>query len=239
MGALRVDILTLFPRMFGGVLHESILKRARESGKVDIYLHDFRNFSYDKHRKVDEPPYGGGPGMVLRPEPIVRAVEAIPGHERARRVLLTPDGERLTQARAAELAGSGQLILISGHYEGFDERVRSILAPEEISIGDYILTGGEIPAMVVLDAVARLVPGVLGGASSAEHESFVHGGLEHPQYTRPASWRGHEVPEVLRSGDHKRIAEWRAARAAERTRARRPDLLSEEEGADDADHRGD
>ncbi len=236
MGALRVDILTLFPRMFEGVLDESILKRAQEKGKVDYQVHDIRDYTHDKHRSVDEPPYGGGPGMVIRAEPVVRAVEAIPGYQQARRILLTPAGERLDQARVETLARSQHLILICGHYEGIDERVRWILEPEEISVGDYVLTGGELAAMILVDATTRLLPGVLGSDDSTACESFSDGRLEYPQFTRPASYRGHDVPEVLLSGHHQKIAEWRDKQSAERTRARRPDLLT---GESDADHQRD
>ncbi len=236
MGALRVDILTLFPRMFEGVFNESILRRAKEKGKVDYHVHDIRDHTRDKHRSVDEPPYGGGPGMVLRPEPVVRAVEAIPGYQQARRILLTPVGQRFDQARAKTLARIEHLILICGHYEGIDERVRWILEPEEVSVGDFILTGGELAAMVVVDAVTRLLPGVLGCEDSTMCESFSEGRLEYPQFTRPASYRGHDVPDVLLSGHHQKIADWRDKMSAERTWTRRPDLL---EGTHDADHQRD
>ncbi len=227
MGGLRVDVLTLFPRMFAAALDESIVGRARAAGLLEVRLHDFRSYTYDKHHTVDQPPYGAGRGMVLTPEPIVRAVEAIPGHQNAHAIVFTPAGRRLDQARVFELARERHLILICGHYEGTDERVRSIIGPEELSIGDYVLTGGELPAMVLVDAVARLQPGALGGEGSAQDESFTNRLLEHPQYTRPATYRGHTVPEVLLSGHHQRIAEWRAEESHRRTRARRPDLLDE------------
>lgn len=230
MPGLRVDILTLFPAMFEGVIGSSIVGRARARGLVDIRFHDFRGHADDRHRSVDGTPYGGGPGMVLRPEPLIRAVEAVPGYQNARLVLLSPIGERFSQPRAADLARSGHLILICGHYEGFDERVRLILQPEEISIGDYVLTGGELAAMVIVDATTRLQPGALGDDHSAVDESFAETAgagplLEYPHYTRPHTYRGFAVPEVLRSGHHQRIADWRADQAHRRTRARRPDLL--------------
>lgn len=223
---MRIDVVTLFPRTVACVLGESILARALARGCFEVHLHDIRDQSEDKHRTVDDTPYGGGPGMVLRVEPVVRAVEAIPGNTTAHRVLLTPQGRRLDQRHVAELARQQQLILICGHYEGFDERIRLILRPEELSIGDYILTGGELAAMVIIDAMARLLPGVLGDPASAEHESFSEGCLEHPHYTRPISYRGHEVPDVLRSGHHARIAAWRREQALARTREQRPDLLA-------------
>lgn len=225
---MRVDVLTLFPPMFDGVLGCSIVKRAREKGAIDVHLHDFREFTEDRHRSVDDTPYGGGPGMVLRPEPIIRAVEAIPGHQQARVVLLSPQGRRLDQRRVTALAEDTHLILICGHYEGFDERIRLILQPEELSVGDYVLTGGELPAMIVIDAIARLQPGVLGDAASVVDESFSEDRLEYPHYTRPASYRGHDVPEVLRSGHHARIEAWRREQSEQRTRERRPDLIEPE-----------
>jgi tRNA (guanine37-N1)-methyltransferase len=224
---MRIDIVTLFPEMFSGVISQSILKIAREKRLVDIQVHNLRDYSTDKHRKVDAPPYGGGPGMVLQVEPVVRAVEDLRsrGRKRSSLVLLTPSGAKFTQATAQEWSKKKGLILLCGHYEGFDERIREILKPVEASIGDYVLTGGEIPAMVVMDAVARLVPGVLGSPESLKDESFSSGGLEYPHYTRPAEFRGRKVPEVLRGGDHQEIARWRRTQAARRTRRRRPDLL--------------
>jgi tRNA (guanine37-N1)-methyltransferase len=222
-----VDVITLFPEMFGGVVGSSILKIAREKGLVEIGLVNLRDFSTDKHRKVDAPPYGGGPGMVIQVEPTVRAVEHLrgrPGRGRSRLILLTPAGKKFDQATAWELSKEEGMILLCGHYEGFDERVRTLLRPDAISIGDFVLTGGEIPAMAVLDAVARLVPGVLGSPDSLREESFTSGGLEYPHYTRPAEFRGARVPEVLASGDHAKVAAWRREQALARTRERRPDL---------------
>jgi tRNA (guanine37-N1)-methyltransferase len=225
---MLIDVITLFPRMFEGVCSESILKLGQQSGKLRICIHDLRRYSADaRHHKVDAPPYGGGAGMVIQAEPVLRAVEALRADGRARSelVLLTPAGAPFSQVVARELAERSGLILLCGHYEGFDERVVELLAPREISIGDYVLTGGEIPAMVVLDAVARLVPGVLGSEDSAADESFAAGRLEYPHYTRPAVVRGREVPPVLRSGDHAGIARWRDEQAEARTRTRRPDLV--------------
>lgn len=224
---MRVDILTLFPEMFGGVLGASILKIAREKGLLDARLVNFRDHTLDRHKKVDDRPYGGGPGMVLAAQPIVDAVEALkksaPGAA-PHVVLMTPQGRPFTQGIAAELAEKPWLAIVCGHYEGFDERIREVLKPDEISIGDYVLTGGEIPAMAVLDAVTRLLPGVLGDPTSAATESFSHGLLEAPQYTRPETFRGLKVPDVLLSGNHAEIEKWRRAEAEKRTRARRPDL---------------
>lgn len=224
---MRIDVVTLFPEMFSGVISQSILKIGRDKELVDIQITHLRDFSTDKHRKVDSPPYGGGPGMVIQVEPVVRAVEHLRknGRKQSTLVLLTPSGRRFTQEVAWELSKKKGLILLCGHYEGFDERVRQMLKPEEISVGDYVLTGGEIPAMAVTDAVVRLMPGVLGSADSLKEESFSSGMLEYPQYTRPADYRGREVPGVLRSGNHQEIARWRKAQAEQRTRKRRPDLL--------------
>jgi len=225
---MKFDILTLFPGMFRGPLEESILKRAQEKKLVQIAVHDLRRWARDKHRTTDDRPFGGGPGMLMKPEPIFEAVEELkreaPG---ARVVLLTPQGRPFNQPTAQELARQKHLILICGHYEGVDERVRTALVDDEISIGDYVLTNGALAAIVVVDAVARLVPGVLGHADSAQDESFTSGGLEYPQYTRPAEFRGMKVPDVLVSGDHAAIARWRAEQSRRRTRERRPDLLKE------------
>ncbi len=221
-----IDVVTLFPRMFEGVLGESILKRAQEEGKVRINLIHLRDFSRERHKKVDAPPYGGGPGMVIMAEPVLEAVEHLRrnGREESLVVLLTHGGVRYTQTLARELSRKKGLILLCGHYEGFDERVSQGLAPLELSVGDYVLTGGEIPAMVVLDSVVRLIPGVLGAPESLAEESFAAGLLEYPQYTRPPEVRGMRVPDVLLSGDHEAIARWRRRAAEERTKARRPDL---------------
>ena len=221
-----IDVVTLFPSMFSGVVGESILKRAQEQGQVTINLVNLRDFSKDKHRKVDAPPYGGGPGMVIMAEPVFDAVDHLRknGREDAFLVLLTPGGVRFDQTLAQELSKQKGLILLCGHYEGFDERVSQGLSPLEVSIGDYVLTGGEIPAMVLLDSVSRLVPGVLGSKESLLQESFASGALEYPQFTRPQEVRGLKVPEVLVSGDHGKIAEWREEQSKERTEQRRPDL---------------
>jgi len=221
---VEIDVLTLFPEMFTGVLGASILKIAQEKGLVKFRLVDIRDFSTDKHHSVDDRPFGGGPGMVLRPEPVFAAVE----HTESRsigtpvtRVLLTPQGERLTQTLARELATLPRLLLISGHYEGYDERIRTGLNPREVSIGDYVLTGGELPAMVLIDTVVRLIPGVLGKEDSLDEESFSNGLLEYPQYTRPREFRGMKVPEVLLSGNHEEIRRWRLEQSEKRTRRRR------------------
>jgi tRNA (guanine37-N1)-methyltransferase len=226
---MRVDVVTIFPGMFECVLSASMLKIAREKGALDVRLTDLRDFTTDRHRSVDDRPFGGGPGMVLKVGPVVRAVRALESEGPPPvRVLMTPQGEPLRQETARELAREERLLLIAGHYEGYDERIRTILNPREISIGDYVLTGGELPSMIVIDAVARLLPGVLGAEDSCEWESFsaaAGGLLEYPQYTRPAEFEGELVPEVLRSGDHARVAEWRRSQAERRTRERRPGLL--------------
>ena len=220
----RIDVVTLFPGMLGGILGESMLRMARERGVVDVRAVDLRDYTEGRHRVADDYPFGGGGGMVLKPEPLFAAVEALRGPE-SHVVLLCPQGPTFTQATAARLARAVHLILLCGHYEGVDERVRAHAVDEEVSIGDYVLTGGELPAMVVVDAVVRLLPGVLGDPHGAARESFVAGRLDYPQYTRPAEFRGHSVPEVLLSGDHGRIASWRRREALRRTLARRPDLL--------------
>jgi tRNA (guanine37-N1)-methyltransferase len=221
---MKVDVLTLFPAMFVGPLDESIIKRAREAGLLDLKIHNLREYAHDRHRTVDDRPFGGGPGMLLKPEPIFEAVESL-AREATRVILLSPSGRTFNQAIASELAQFDDLLLISGHYEGFDERVRQELADDELSIGDYVLTNGALPVMVVIDAVVRLLPGVLGDDESADEESFSHGLLEYPQYTRPAEFRGMKVPEVLLSGNHAEIARWRGEQAKLRTTERRPDLL--------------
>jgi len=224
---MRFDILSIFPEMFESFFGCSLLKKARDKGLIRIETHDIRDGASDRHRMTDDYPYGGGAGMVMKVEPIARVLEAIgavPGE--CLRVLLTPQGETFNQAMAAELARSGRIALICGHYEGDDERVRQHLVDREISIGDYILTGGEAAAMVIVDAVARLIPGVLGNDESARHESFAMGILESPQYTRPEDFRGWKVPEVLLSGHHRQIEEWRRREALKRTLRRRPDLLA-------------
>jgi tRNA (guanine37-N1)-methyltransferase len=223
---MRIDVVTLFPRMFEGVVGESILKIAQDKGLATVNLVDLRAFTTNKHKKVDAPPFGGGPGMVLMADPVFRAVEHLraAGAEKSALVLLSPSGRTLNQAVARDLAKEPGLILLCGHYEGFDERVIEGLKPLEISIGDYVLTGGEIPAMAVLDAVVRLLPGVLGSAESLDDESFSAGSLEYPHYTRPREYRGMKVPEVLLSGDHEEIKKWRRKMSDERTKRRRPDL---------------
>ena len=223
---MRIDILTIFPNMFEPVLNESIVKRARLKNKVKFYIHDLRDYTSDKHRKVDDRPFGGGSGMVMRVEPIFNCLEAIKRKgKKPRIIILTPQGKRLNQDRAKKLSKFAHLILICGHYEGVDERVRSNLADEEVSIGDYVLTGGELPAMVLIDAIIRLIPGVLGDKNSLNFESFEGNLLEYPHYTRPASFRKMDVPGILVSGDHNKIEAWRRMQALKRTKARRPDLL--------------
>ncbi len=210
--------------MFAGPLDESIIRRAREAGLLDLSIHQLRDYAHDRHRTVDDRPFGGGPGMLLKPEPIFEAVESL-ASANARVVLLSPSGRTFTQAIAQEFAQLEHLVLVSGHYEGFDERVREHLAHDELSIGDYVLTNGALPVMVIIDAVTRLLPGALGDESSAQEESFSHGLLEYPQFTRPAEFRGMKVPDVLLSGNHAAIAKWRAEQARLRTSERRPDLL--------------
>jgi tRNA (guanine37-N1)-methyltransferase len=221
---VKIDVLTLFPAMFAGPLDESIIKRARDTGLLDLKIHQLRDYTHDRHKTVDDRPFGGGPGMLLKPEPIFEAVEAI-ARETTKVILLSPSGRPFSQAIARELSQEADLLLVTGHYEGFDERIREDLADDELSIGDYVLTNGALPAMVVIDAVARLLPGVLGDDESSKEESFSAGGLEYPQYTRPAEFRGMKVPEVLLSGHHAEIAKWRAEQARLRTKERRPDLL--------------
>jgi tRNA (guanine37-N1)-methyltransferase len=221
---MKIAVLTLFPGMFAGPLDESIVKRAREAGLLELTLHNLRDYAHDRHRTVDDRPFGGGPGMLLKPEPLFEAVEKL-ARETTRVILLSPSGRTFNQAIARELAQLDDLLLISGHYEGFDERVREQLADDELSIGDYVLTNGALPAMVIVDAVTRLLPGALGDDTSSHEESFSHGLLEYPQYTRPADFRGMKVPEVLLSGNHAQIAKWRAEQAQTRTKERRPDLL--------------
>jgi tRNA (guanine37-N1)-methyltransferase len=210
--------------MFAGPLDESIIKRARESGLLDVRIHNLRDYAHDRHKTVDDRPFGGGPGMLLKPEPIFEAVEAL-RREKTRVILLCPSGRPFNQAVARELALLDDLLLVTGHYEGFDERIREQLADDELSIGDYVLTNGALPAMVIVDAVTRLLPGVLGDDESSKDESFSRGLLEYPQYTRPAEFRDMKVPDVLLSGNHAEIARWRSEHARLRTQERRPDLL--------------
>jgi tRNA (guanine37-N1)-methyltransferase len=231
---MRIDVLTLFPEMFAGVFDTSIIKRAREKGLVEIELTNIRDFTTDRHRSVDDSPYGGGPGMVMMCPPVFAAVEALAGQGEPvdEVILLTPQGQPFRQETARELAGKRRLLLVAGHYEGFDERIREHLATREISIGDYVLSGGEIPAMVVVDAIVRLLPGALGDDQSHVEESFSAGLLEYPQYTRPAEFRGWKVPEELVSGNHGLIRQWRQEQARKRTAERRPDLNNSGPAAD-------
>lgn len=225
---MRIDILTIFPAMFRGPLDESIVKRAVEKGLVEIHIHDIRDHSTDRHRTVDDYPYGGGPGMVMKPEPLFAAVEHVQGQASGQGpiILLTPQGRLFNQEVAGELARQERLILVCGHYEGVDERVHEHLATDRISIGDYVLSGGELAAMVVVDAVVRQIPGALGSPLATADDSFAQGLLEYPQYTRPAEFRGLQVPEVLLSGDHGEIARWRRRQSLLRTARRRPNLLA-------------
>ncbi len=252
---MRIDILTLFPKMFEAILSESILKRAQEAKLIKINFYNLRNFSHDKHKKVDDRPFGGGPGMVLRPEPIFEALESIteeskipacPSVRRGcscssgrraasgkaqksiRTILLSPHGKKFDQKLAKKFSKFQHLILICGHYEGVDERVRKNIVTDEVSVGDYVLTGGELPAMILIDAIVRLIPGVLGNEASANNDSFNEGLLEYPQYTRPAIYRGMKVPDVLLSGNHRRIEAWRLKQALNTTLMQRPDLLKKE-----------
>lgn len=227
---MRIDVLTVFPEVFEPIVGSGMLGIARDKGALEFLTHDLRHWALPGiHRQIDDAPYGGGSGMVLRPEPVFEGVESVTAMDRRSPmvILMTPQGERFTQARAEHLATRERLLLVCGRYEGFDERIRS-LADLELSIGDYVLTGGEIAAMVVADAVTRLLPGVLGGETSVEDESFTTGLLEYPHYTRPAEYRGMVVPEVLRSGDHAKIADWRREQSLIRTAERRPDLLEDE-----------
>jgi len=219
---MKVDVLTLFPAMFVGPLDESIINRARESGRLELAIHNLRDWTHDRHRTVDDEPYGGGPGMVLKPEPIFEAIEALT-NDTTQVVMLTPQGESFGQAKARALSAHEHLLLLCGSYEGFDERIRTRVH-HEISIGDYVLTNGALPAMVVIDTVTRLLPGVLGDDASSAEESFSEGMLEYPQYTRPAEFRGMKVPEVLLSGNHAEIEKWRREQAMQRTAERRPEL---------------
>jgi len=212
--------------MFIGPLDESIIKRARDNGILDLQIHNLRDWTYDRHKTVDARPFGGGPGMVLKPEPLFEAVEALKG-PKTKVILMSPSGRQLTQGVGRELAQHEHLLLIAGSYEGFDERVRQHLADEDLSIGDYVLTNGALPVMVLIDVVTRLLPGVLGDDESAKEESFSQGLLEYPHYTRPADFRGMKVPEILLSGHHAEIAKWRHEQALERTREKRPDLLEQ------------
>ncbi len=225
---MRVDILTLFPEVFESPLSSSIIKRARDNGLIEIALTDIRDFSTDNYRKVDDKPYGGGPGMVMMPGPVFDCFEHVQklSPEKGRVFLLTPQGQKFDQAKARQLSAEKRLIFIDGKYEGFDERIRTGLGAEQISIGDYVLSGGEFAAMVIIDAVVRLLEGALGDEDSAKDDSFSEGLLEYPQYTRPEIYRGMKVPDILLSGDHAKIAEWRRQQSLERTKKWRPDLLN-------------
>lgn len=227
-GRLRIDVVTLFPRMFAGPLDESIIGRARDRGLLDIRVHDLRDYTHDRHRTADDRPFGGGPGMVMRAEPLFEAVEDL-AEEGTRVILMTPQGRTLCQAVAGELSAARHLVIVCGHYEGVDDRVREGLVDDEISIGDYVLTSGVLPALVLIDAVGRLVPGVVGHPEATAQESFASGRLEYPQYTRPAVFRGMAVPDILLSGDHGEISRWREDEALRRTRLRRPDLLGDKD----------
>lgn len=245
---MRFDILTLFPEMFSGVLGASILGRAAQAGLVEYHLHDIRDWAGNKHAKVDDRPFGGGPGMVLMCQPLYDAVMAVEGKDErpAMRILLSPQGELLDQSRVEELAKQHRLLLIAGHYEGVDERVIDELQPLEISVGNYVLSGGEIPAMILIDAIVRLIPGALGDEQSAAQDSFavrdrkigsVDNGqrlLDCPHYTRPRTWRGREVPQVLLSGDHQAVEKWRSDEMIERTQKRRPDILTRKQSPSDS-----
>jgi tRNA (guanine37-N1)-methyltransferase len=230
---VRIDVFTIFPDMVGGFASQSLLGRASTKGLLDIRVHDLRDHTTDVHRTVDDTPFGGGAGMVLRPEPIYASVEAVDPPRPL--FLLGPGGRRLDQAMARELAAGGGFSMLCGRYEGVDDRVRTDLCDGELSVGDYVLGGGEVAAMVVLEAVGRLVPGVMGNAESAGDESFSDGLLEYPQYTKPAEFRGMSVPEVLRSGDHGRVDRWRRSRALRRTMEARPDLLEARGGLTEAE----
>ncbi|AQQ53746.1 tRNA (guanosine(37)-N1)-methyltransferase TrmD [Planococcus lenghuensis] len=223
---MNIQVLSLFPGMFEGVFQQSIMKKAQDKGAVTLGVTDFREFA-DNKRQVDDYPYGGGAGMVLKPEPVFRAAEAVTENRKPRIILMCPQGERFTQQKAEELAQEEELVFICGHYEGYDERIREHLVTDEISIGDFVLTGGELAAMTVIDSVVRLLPGVLGNAESPVSDSFSTGFLEHPHYTRPAEFRGLTVPEVLTGGNHAKIDAWREEQALKRTLERRPDLLEQ------------
>ncbi|MBP1930764.1 tRNA (guanosine(37)-N1)-methyltransferase TrmD [Ammoniphilus resinae] len=229
---MKIDVLTLFPEMFPGVLESSIIGKSQEKGLVSFRVVNFRDYAVNKHGQVDDYPYGGGAGMILRPEPLFEAVESLldgsnPEEQKPRIILLCPQGERYSQKKAEELAKQEHLILLCGHYEGYDERIRQHLVTDEISIGDFVLTGGELPAMTLIDSVVRLLPGALGNETSAMTDSFSTGLLEHPHYTRPAEYRGWKVPDVLLSGHHGKIEEWRKMESLRRTLTRRPELLNQ------------
>ncbi|KAF0134529.1 MAG: tRNA (guanine-N1)-methyltransferase [Candidatus Saganbacteria bacterium] len=223
---MRVDVLTLFPKMFEGSFSESLMSRAQEKGLFTLHLTNIRDFTQDKHQTADDSPYGGGSGMVMKPEPIFEAVNSLNPNKKARVILMCPSGEPLTQQKVIEFSKEEHLIIICGHYEGFDERVRENLATDEISIGDYVLTGGELPAMVLIDSVVRQIPGVVKEEESLTNESYYNGLLDYPSYTRPEEFSGLSLPDVLKSGHHKEIAQWRKKEALTRTFFRRPDLIA-------------
>ena len=226
---MRIDVLTLFPEMFESPLGHSILKRAQDAGVVDIVLTNIRDFATDKHKKVDDKPYGGGPGMVMMPQPLFDCFEYVQklSDLKTRTILLTPQGQKFNQQKAVELSSEKRIVLIAGRYEGFDERIRIGLNAEQISIGDYVLSGGELPAMVVIDSVVRLLQGALGDEDSPKDDSFSNGLLEYPHYTRPELFRDMKVPDILLSGDHAKIENWRKLQALERTKKQRPDLIKQ------------
>jgi len=226
---MRIDVITIFPELFDPFCDTSLIGQARSEGRIALEVHDLRDWTRDRHRTVDDTPFGGGPGMVMKPEPLVEAIEALAGvkgeRSRTRAVLMSPQGARFDQRGAARLADFDHLVLVCGRYEGVDQRAIELAIDEELSVGDYVLAGGEVASLVVIEATTRLVPGVLGNPESAQRESFEQDLLEGPQYTRPAVYRGLEVPAVLRSGHHEEIARWRAEQARVRTRERRPDLI--------------
>ena len=228
---MRINIATLFPEMMETILSESIVGRARKKGAIEIHCHQIRDYTKDKHRRVDDIPYGGGMGMIMAPQPIFDCYKAISENigEKPHLIYLTPQGKTLTQQRVKELSKLDNLVLLCGHYEGIDERVIEELEPEEISVGDYVLTGGELPALIVADSVARMLPGVLSDDECFEEESHFNSLLEYPQYTHPSSWNGREVPDVLLSGHHAKVDEWRRHKSLERTYRRRPDMLENAE----------
>jgi len=234
---MLIDILTIFPRMFSGPLDESLIQKAKEKSLLKVRIHNIRDFAEDKHKTVDDVPFGGGGGMVMKPEPLCKAIESVldQGKEvlETSIILTTPQGEKFSQSKAQELSLKDHLIIICGHYKGTDERLKMLYPVEEISIGDYVLTGGEIPALVILDSVVRLIPGVLGDFESAQTDSFFEGILGPPEYTRPAEFKGLKVPEVLLSGDHEKIKRWRKKEALKRTLHRRPDLLNWDQLSDE------
>ncbi len=225
---MKFNVLTLFPEMFKAVFEHSIIKRAVEDEVIDINLIDIRDYTKDKHNQADDYPYGGGSGIVLKPEPIFRAINGLDNQE-SPRIFMTPQGQRFDQSQAKLLAEESEITLLCGHYEGVDQRVRDELITKELSIGDYVLTGGELPAMIVIDAVSRLVPGVVGSKASVVNDSFYQGLLDYPQYTRPQEYKGHKAPKVLLSGNHQKIADWREKKALKLTLKRRPDLLEKKE----------